>query len=106
MEGETLLGAEETLFVTIYGRTEDQTVAFIIIDEGREVMEGERLSWELARNSPGAPPRYVCLLRILSFYSLCRVELFTARPNKETKIKLKSSFRQIHFTQVSHQRNT
>ena len=44
---------------------------------GRRVMEGERLSWELARSSPGAPPRCVCLLRILSFYSLCRVELFT-----------------------------
>ena len=53
---------------------------------GRRVMEGERLSWELARSSPGAPPRCVCLLRILSFYSLCRVELFTHKTNKD-KIK-------------------
>ena len=51
-------------------------------------MEGERLSWELARSSPGAPPRCVCLLRILSFYSLCRVELFTHKRQQKLNWKV------------------
>ena len=55
---------------------------------GRRVMEGETLSWELARSSPGAPPRCVCLLRILSFYSLCRVELFTHKHQQKLNWKV------------------
>ena len=55
---------------------------------GGRAMEGGRLSGDLARSSPGAPPRCVCLLRILSFYSLCRVELFTHKNQEKYNWKL------------------